>query len=329
VRRREVIGLLVGALASPLAAVVLRPATVAQERARRIAILGPAEEPRFSQIAAGLERGLRDQGLSPEGVNILKERVERGDHEAARRAVSGFLRSEVEIVFIIGSELARVARHVSPDLPLLFITPGDPVAAGLAASLARPGGNTTAVTFEYPELAAKRLEIIKTIHPQAERVLVFYDPRDGSSRLAMASAREAAPKLGLTLVEREVRDRSDAVNGLEALAAVQAFLAIPGGAPTAAYAEIIEAATNRGVITVFHGRTQTTQRALATYGASDANVAREAARLVAKILRGEKAGDLPVERPSTLELIINLKTASALGLTIPPTLLARADEVIE
>jgi hypothetical protein len=90
VRRREVIGLLVGALASPLAAVVLRPATVAQERARRIAILGPAEEPRFSQIAAGLERGLRDQGLSPEGVNILKERVERGDHEAARRAVSGW-----------------------------------------------------------------------------------------------------------------------------------------------------------------------------------------------------------------------------------------------
>jgi putative tryptophan/tyrosine transport system substrate-binding protein len=328
-RRREVITVLGGAAAWPLAALVLRPPAAAQARARRIAVLGPAEEPRFSQVAAGLERGLHEQGFSTESLEIVKTMVERGDHEAARSAVTGFLPSGIEVAFVIGSELARVARQVSSELPLLFITPGDPVAAGLVASLSRPGGNTTAVTFEYPELSSKRLEIIRAVLPTADLVLVFYDPRDGSSRLAMAEARDAAPKLGLSLVEREVSSRDDAIRGLEALGGVHAFLAIPGGAPATAYADVIQAATGRRVATVFHGRTESTQGALASYGASDVDVARDAARLVARILRGEKAGDLPVERPTRLDLTINLKTAKALGLDIPPTLLARADEVIE
>ena len=241
----------------------------------------------------------------------------------------GFCNQGIEVAFVIGSELARVARQVSSDLPILFITPGDPVAAGLVASLSRPGGDTTAVTFEFPELSAKRMEIIKTIRPQAERVLVFFDPRDGSSRLAVASAREAAPRLGLSLVEREVTSRTEAIRGLDALDQAQAFLAIPGGAPSTAYADIVESATRRGVATVFHGRTQSTEGALANYGVSDADIAREAARLVARILRGDRAGDLPVERPTRLVLTFNLITARALGIEIPPTLLARADEVIE
>jgi putative tryptophan/tyrosine transport system substrate-binding protein len=226
-RRREFVWLIGCALAWPGAAVVLPSRLVAQDRGRRIAIVGPAEEPRFSQVAAGLGRGLHDQGYSLGTIDIVQVKVERGDRDAARTAVTGVLQAGVEVAFVIGSELARIARQVSPDLPLLFITPGDPVAAGLVASLSRPGGNTTAVTFEFPELSAKRLEITKTIDPRIERVLVFYDPRDGSSRLAMASAREAAPKLGLTLIEREVTSRSDPMRGLEVLGAAQAFLAIP------------------------------------------------------------------------------------------------------
>jgi putative tryptophan/tyrosine transport system substrate-binding protein len=323
-RRREII-----ALVSGVAAWRAVGSASAQARPRRIAILGPAEEPRFSQLAAGLEQGLGEQGFGLGSVDILKVKVVRGDSDAARMAVSRFLQSGIELAFVIGSELARVTRQVSPDLPILFITPGDPVRAGLVASLSRPGGNTTAVTFEYPELSAKRLEIIKAIHPQAARVLALYDPRDGSSRLAVASAREAAPKLGLTLVEREVTSRDEVIRGLDALADVQAFMVIPGGAPSAAYREIIEAATRHGVPTVFHGRTATTEGALANYGARDVNIAREAARLVAKVLRGEKAGDLPVERPTKLELTINLNTAKNLGIDVPPTFLARADEVIE
>jgi putative ABC transport system substrate-binding protein len=280
-------------------------------------------------VAAGLERGLREQGFPRERIDLLKSKVERGDQEAGRKAVRGYLELGTEVAFIIGSELTRVARQVSSDLPVVFITPGDPVAAGLAASLSRPGGNTTAVTFEYPELSAKRLELIKAIRAQTERVVVFYDPRDGSSRLAVASAREAAPQLGLILVEREVTSRSEAIRALDALTGAHAYLAIPGGATSTAYADIIAAATAQGVATVFHGRTEVTEAALANYGVSDAEIARDAARLVARVLRGDKAGDLPVERPTRLVFTINLKTAQALGLDIPPTLLARADEVIE
>jgi putative ABC transport system substrate-binding protein len=327
-RRREFVGTLGGAAMWQLIAFASH-SPFAQDRARRIGILGPAEEPRFSQVAAGLERGLGEQGVSPERLEIVRAKVERGDREAARVSVRELLQSRIEFVFVIGSELARVVRQVSSDLPMLFITPGDPVAAGLVASLSRPGGNTTAVTFEYPELSAKRLEIVKTILPDAERVLVLYDPRDGSSRLAVASAREAAPKLGLSLVEHEVTSRTEAIQGMDSLGRVQAFLAIPGGATSTAYADIVDAATRHGVATVFHGRTETTEGALVNYGVSDAEVAREAARLVARVLRGDQAGDLPVERPTRLALTLNLKTARGLGLTLPPTLLARADEVIE
>jgi putative ABC transport system substrate-binding protein len=313
-------------LAALVAAVSPAPG---QGRASRIAILGPAEEPRFSQIAAGLEEGLGELGFPKGTLEIARAKVERGDHEAARAAVTGFVQGGVAVTFVIGSELARVARQVSSELPIVFITPGDPVASGLVTSLSRPGGHTTAMTFEFPELSAKRLEFLKIILPQAERVLVLHDPRDGSSRQALAAARQAALALGVSLIEREVISPNDVARGLEALGTAQALLNIPGGAPSGAYSDIIRVATERGVPTVFHGRTESTEGALASYGASDITVARQAARLVAKILRGERAGDLPVERPTNLALTINLKTAKALGLEVPPTLLARADDVIE
>ena len=233
------------------------------------------------------------------------------------------------VLFVIGSELARIAREVLPELPIVFVTPGDPVAAGLVASLAHPGGHTTAMTFEFPELSAKRLELLKALSPRVQRVLVLYDPRDASPRQGVAYAREAASQLGLTLIEREVRDRDDFESGLAALAEADAFLAVPGGFPSAHFAEIVRAANAKRVITFLHSRTEHTMEALASYGAREADIARQAARLVDKILRGERAGDLPVERPTKLEFVINLKTAKALGVEIPPALLARADEVIE
>jgi ABC transporter substrate binding protein len=201
------------------------------------------------------------------GPRIIEGRVDRGAVELIEAAIwFADLRG-----FTLLSERSPIPK-VLAHLNAWFGT--------IVASLSRPGGHTTAVTFEYPELSAKRLEIIKAIRPQAERVLALYDPRDGSSRLAVASAREAAPKLGLMLVEREVTSRDEVIRGLDALGDVQAFLAIPGGAPSAVYSEIIEAATRQGVPTVFHGRTATTEGALANYGASDANVAREAAKRI-------------------------------------------------
>lgn len=301
----------------------------AQVDAARIAVLGPAEEPRFSEVLGGLRRGLRDHGYLAEAAEIIEGKVARGDAAGARAKVEGFLRRRVAVLFVIGSELARLARQVSADLPIVFITPGDPVVAGLVASLARPGGNTTGMTFEYPELSAKRLELLQALSPAMRKVVVLYDPRDASPTQGIAAAREGAAKLGLALVERQTRSRDDVMRGLQALGEADALLAIPGGITSAFYAEVIRAANAARLPTMFHSRTATTADALACYGASDAETARQAARLVDKIVRGEKAGELPVERPTRLELTINLRTAQAIGLTVPPALLARADEVIE
>ena len=300
-----------------------------QSQAARIGILGPAEEPRFSELLGGLRQGLRDRGYSDLAAEILEGRVTRGDQAGAHARVEEFARQRAQVLFVIGSELARLARQVSSEMPIVFITPGDPVAAGLVASLAKPGSNMTGMTFEYPELSGKRLELLKEMITRIRRVLVLYDPRDASPRQSVTVAREVAPKLGLKLLERETRSAEEITRGLDALKEADAFLAIPGGLTSAHYKDIISAANAKRKATMFNARTGSTLEALASYGASDAEIARQVARLVDKIIKGEQAGDLPVERPRKLELVINLKTAKQIGVTIPPNLLVRANKVMK
>jgi putative ABC transport system substrate-binding protein len=307
--------------------VALRAAN-AQGQPMRIGVLGPAEEPRFSEVVDGLQQGLLAQRSGEQALEIMEARVTRGDQTGARAAVEGLIQQHAAVLFVIGSELTRLARDVSSELPIVFITPGDPVAAGLVASLARPGGHMTAMTFEYPELSGKRLELLKAIVPQLRRVLVLYDPRDASPRQSVTAAQEVAAQLGIVVVEREARSPEEIRQGLAALDEVDALIGIPGGLTSGFYEEMIRAAHAKRRPTMFHARTRTTMEALATYGTSEVSIARQAARLVQKILAGAQAGDLPIERPMKLELVINLKTAQALGLTIPPTLLFQADEVI-
>lgn len=297
-------------------------------RPARVGILGFSEEARFFELRAGLAQGLADQGYSAQAVELLEARVGRGNRAEARAAVEALVRQQVAALFITGTELTRIAREAASELPIVFITPGDPIAAGVVSSLARPGGHTTGMTFEYPELSGKRLEILKELSPPARRILVLFDPRDASPRQGVAAAREAAARLGLVLVERQARSRDEIQQGLKALAEADAVLGIPGGMPSGHYEDIIRRAHARRLPTIFHV-TRSTAEAVATYGVSDAAVAREAARLVARILKGARAGELPVERPTRIELVVNLKSAGALGLTIPRPLLLRADRVIE
>jgi len=294
----------------------------------RIGVLGAPEEPRFSEVVGGLKKGLSELGYAPQAVQIVEVKVARADEGTVKSRLEELLRQQAQVLFLIGSRLLKPAREASAEVPIIFITPGDPVSAGLVASLAHPGGNTTAMTFEYPELSGKRLELLKEIAPRLRRVLALYDPRDASPRQGIMAARQTAPHLGLTLVEREARNREEMLRGLEAFDATDAYLSVPGGFPTGYYNEITRLANAKRLAAIFHARTGSTLDALASYGASDVQTAREAARLVDKILKGAKAGDLPVERPTKLELVINLKTAKQIGLTIPPTVLARADRVI-
>jgi putative ABC transport system substrate-binding protein len=165
--------------------------------------------------------------------------------------------------------------------------------------------------------------------PWIRRVLLLYDPRDASPRREAIAAREAASQLGLTLVARETRSQEDLTRGLEALAEVEALLMVPGGLPTGQYVEIIRAAHAKRVATMVHTRTGSTMAALVSYGASEVDMARQLARHVVKILSGMKAGELPIERPMTLELVVNLKTAQDLGVTLSPEVLFRANRVLQ
>ncbi|MBI4525352.1 MAG: ABC transporter substrate-binding protein [Deltaproteobacteria bacterium] len=302
----------------------------AQTRPARIGVLGAPEEPRFSGIVSGLKQGLRDLGYAEQALEILEGRVERGkEKDRERSVVEELARKNAQVLFIMGSRLVRRARQVAPTIPIVFITPGDPVASGHVSSLSKPGNNTTALTFEYPELSGKRLEILKEMVPRIRRVLAIYDPRDASPLQGLTAARETAPKLGITLLDRETRSREDIGRALEMLGKVDGFLGIPGGIPTGHYQAIIRAANTKRTATIFHAHSGSTFEALASYGSSDTGIAREAARLIDKILKGANAGELPVERPTKLELVINLKTAKQIGVTIPPNVLARADKVIK
>ena len=297
-------------------------------KALQIAIIGAPEEPRFTEVVGGLKKGLAELGYTPPSLVVHETKIARTEEQAAKSIAESLLQKGTRVFFLIGSRLLDPVRKASANVPVVFITPGDPVAAGLVASLARPGGNATAMTFEYPELSGKRLELLKESAPQVRRVLAVYDARDPSPRQGIEAARLAAPNLGLSLVEREARSQDELRRGIEAMAATDAYLSVPGGFPTGFYGEITRAANAKRLPAIFHARMGSTVDALASYGANDAHIAHDAARLVDKIAKGANAGELPVERPTKLELVINLKTAKQIGLTIPPNVLARADRII-
>jgi putative tryptophan/tyrosine transport system substrate-binding protein len=235
-RRREFIALLGSG------ATAVWPLVGRAQQIKKIGILGPAEEPRFSQVTAGLRSGLLEHGYAVGSLEFIEYRAPRGDIAGARSMTEDIVRRGGAALFVIGSELARAARQSSEGIPIVFITPGDPVAGGLVASLARPGGRTTAMTFEFPELSAKRLELLKALQPGLRSVLVLYDPRDASPRQSLVAAREAAPKLRIVLIEQEVRDHQEISRGLAAIEGADALLAVPGGITSAHHGDMIAAA---------------------------------------------------------------------------------------
>lgn len=165
------------------------PAHAQQPTEARIAVIGAPEEPRFSELVSGLRRGLGELGYAPKALLLRELKIPRAEEKAAKGRIEDLLRWGAQVCFLIGSRLLKPVREVSKDVPVVFITPGDPVAAGLVASLARPGGNTTAMNFEYPELSGKRLDLLKELAPKVRRVLVIHDPRDPSPQQGLAAAR--------------------------------------------------------------------------------------------------------------------------------------------
>ena len=326
-RRREFIAVLAAVIPG---AQLLRPAHAQTSGIRRIGVIyqgGP-----YEVSIEGLREGLRATGLE-EGRHVaLLLRNVRGDVAAAEAAARALERDDkVDVIVAITATVALAAKRATEKVPIVFAAGADPVTAGLVDSFAAPGGRLTGVHFWTADLAAKRLEILREMVPKLRRVVTFYDPRNPTSVSALAAARDAARKLGIDVAAQQVTSPQEIRERLRTLTAAEAeaFFFVSGALITSHAASIIEAANALRLPTMVLDVGIVRAGALASYGPDLREYGRRPASYVARILAGALPRDLPVETVDQQALAINLKTAKAIGLDIPPLLLARADEVIE
>jgi putative tryptophan/tyrosine transport system substrate-binding protein len=323
VRRREFIAGLWSAVACPNAARAQQ-----STRASRIGILAfePVDSPRFMAFY----QGLRDLGYI-EGRTLVVEHREYGSRrERLADLAAELVKLNVDVVFAAGSEATRAAWQASAMIPIVM-TSTNPLGLGFIASLARPGGNVTGLSLMGPEVSGKRLQLLQELVPRLSKVALFWDSNDPSAEFSVKQTQVAAEMLSLKLKVVETR-RADDFNDAFRVAAkeeARAVILLPAPAITSNTKRIADFALKHGLPTLYFSDELPKAGGLLSYGVSIVTVYRRAAYYVDRILMGTNPADLPVEQPAKFELVINLKTAAALGLTIPETLLATADEVIQ
>ena len=316
------------ALAALLLVVGL-PAQAQPSKVPRIGVLLPGGA--LYETVDGLKAGLRELGLEEGKQFTLTIKDTKGDVKAAEEAARNFEREKVNLIYALASSVITATKAVTANVPIVFCIGSDPVAMGLVESFARPGGRLTGIHFLNRDLTAKRLEILKEILPKANRVLTFYDP---GNRLATESAklgREEAKRLGVKFMERQLISVEELKKALQALKAgeADAYFYTPDAMVTGQAQLIIDTAKAKKLATMFHEKSLVAKGALASYGQSYFEIGRLSAKYVQKVLSGTPPGDLRIETFDDVELVINLKTAKELGLTIPPNVLARANKVIK
>jgi putative tryptophan/tyrosine transport system substrate-binding protein len=329
VRRREFITLLGGAaVAWPLAARAQEP-----DRVRRIGVLMnlAADDPEGQARIAAFHQGLQEWGWTI-GRNVrIDVRWETGDADRIRRYAAELVALAPDIILASAAAAMVAVQQASRTVPIVFVNIIDPVGAGYVSSLARPGGNATGFTpFEYG-LSGKWLELLKQIVPGVTRAAVLRDPAVGSGIGQFAILQAVAPSFGVELHPIDVRDPGEIERAVVAFARVPNSGLIIVGAPSAvAYRHlIITLAARHRLPAVYPFAYFIRNGGLISYGPDTVDPYRRAAGYVDRILKGEKPADLPVQAPTKYELVINLKTAKALGIEMPASVLARADEVIE
>jgi putative ABC transport system substrate-binding protein len=323
--RRTFLGALAGGLfAAPLAARA-QPRKVA-----RIAFLtttSPEDSP--NPGVDGFRQGLRDLGYVEGRTITIEWRWGRGKTEQFPEFAAEAVRLKVDVIVAANTPAGRAAQMATETIPIVIPFMDDP--AGFAASLAHPGGNITGLTSESVEIASKRLQLFKEVLPHLSRLAVVADATEGSYRQSTSNVEAAAGALGVRMQTRLVTNPRDLAPAFAAIAREGAgAVFLVGGTMTFAHrVQLAELALKRR-LPMMCGTAQTVRAGcLMGYAASVADLFRRAATFVDKILKGAKPANLPIEQPTEFELAINLKTAKALGLTIPPSLLLRADEVIQ
>jgi putative ABC transport system substrate-binding protein len=320
-KRRDVLGLLASSLiGNPVAA------EAQQVTPSRIGFLRVGPPP--PTYIGGFREGLQEQGLI-EGRDVVIEFALAQSAKQIPETALQLARTQPGIIVAAGTPSVFPARDAGGAIPVVFVATFDPVATGLVSSLARPGGNVTGLTTISGDLVAKRLELIKEFFPTFRKVAILIRESSPTAPQYIQQSRFAAEKLGLELQVLIERQPSDLEKLLVTARASEALVLGDDTEFTTFRTKIAELAINNKVPTIHGFREMVDAGGLLSYGASFHDLYRRAASQVKKILQGVKPGDLPIEQPTKFELVINLKTAKALALEVPPTLLARADEVIE
>jgi putative ABC transport system substrate-binding protein len=324
-RRRELITLLGAAAAAwPLAA-------RAQQATKlpTIGFLGLNTPSSQSQWTAAFAQRLRELGWTEGRTIAIEYRWAEGRSEHYAPFAAEFVRLKVDVIVTPGAAVVA-ANQVTSIIPIVFPMAADPVGAGLVASLARPGGNVTGLSLQRADLAGKRIELLREVAPGLRRLGALVNVGNRGSVLELREVQTAAQTLGLELASFELRGAEDISSAFEAMKGrIDALYVTSEPMVHVNRARINTLALSARLPTVYAYREFVEAGSLMSYGPNFADLHRRTAEIVDKILRGTKPGDIPVEQPTKFDLVVNLTTAQALGLDVPPTLLARADEVIE
>jgi len=323
-KRREFITLLGGAAAWPLAA------SAQQSGVRTIGFLGQSTRSAASEWTAAFVQRLRELGWTENRTITIEYRWAEGREERFAEIAAEFARLKVDVIIASGTPAIIASRQATSVIPIVFAPAGDPVASGLVATLARPGGNVTGLATLGADLAGKRLELLREVVPGLRRLAIMGNVANVFTVLELHELQEAAHTLGLEVATLEIRRAQDIAPAFEALKSrADALYVCPEGLASTNRIRINTLALGERLPTMHGYREYVEAAGLMSYGPNFPDMFRRAADYVDKILHGAKPGDIPVEQPTKFDLIVNLTTAKALHLDIPPTLLARADEVIE
>ena len=325
-RRREFITLLGGAATGwPLAARAQQPVKLPT-----IGYLGPNSRLLDGQRLGAFVQRLRELGWIEGRTIAIEYRFAEGRNDHLAETVAEFVQRKVDVIVTSATPPTVAAKQATSVIPIVFAAVGDPVGTGLVASLARPGGNVTGLSLQATDLAGKRLELLREVVPDLRRLAVMANVSAPPAVLEMAEVQTTARALGLEVVASEIRRPEDIAPAFESFKGrAEALYVCNDPLVTTNRIRINTLALGMGLPTIYNVREFVEARGLMSYGPNFLDLYRRAADFVDKILRGAKPADIPVEQPTKFDLVINLTTAKALGLTVPDTLLARADEVIE
>jgi putative ABC transport system substrate-binding protein len=301
------------------------------QKVPRIGMLFAPSEATHAPLRDAFLQGLRDLGYEEGRTIVLEKRYAEGHPERLPKLASELVELKVDVIVTAGFSAISAARQATTTIPIVFAATGDPVAAGHVSSLARPGGNITGLSVLATETTPKRLQLLRDVHPSAARVALLFNPTDFGMTVRVTEAQSAARALGIAVSTHEVRAGADFDRAFVAMekARPDALLAVVDGLTLQHRRRIVEFAAANRIAAIYETSEFVESGGLMSYGPSAADNYRRAAGYVDRILKGAKPADLPVEQPSKIELVINAKSARALGLVIPQSVLLRADRILD